>query len=112
MNRLQRRKLKRQMEGQQIFLPKGNENIDRSKAQYCWLHKLQLDDIDHPTIRDKKLIESVRLIPFKSKDKYGIVTLGRSCKRCGNQIIVDSSLNPKDNMSILETDISKVPEVL
>lgn len=92
MNRAGRRRLKKQFKGQNIQINPGVEKIDHSKANFCWLHNLKIDDIDNPTPRDKKLIESIRLQPFKAYDKSGNLILGRSCPRCKLTIIVDNKL--------------------
>lgn len=103
MNRSERRKLLKRTRGENITLEKGSENIDRSNAQWCWLHNLQLDNIDKPTERDKRLIASVRLKPYKGKDKNGKLIIGRSCPRCGNIIIVNSPLLDSQKHSIINS---------
>lgn len=112
MNRQQRRRFAKQLaknsKGKQTFhatfktlvgeSPKGE---DHSKSQWCWRHNLQLDNIDKPTDRDKKLIESVRLRPFKRYEK-GKLIMGRSCPRCGNTLILSDPLQEATKSSILE----------
>lgn len=102
MNRAQRRAEMKLHKGQNIFLEKGQETVDRSAFKYCWLHKLKLDDINHPTERDKKLIESIKLKPVKSFDKFGKPQLARTCGRCGNTVIIPDALQLASKGSILE----------
>lgn len=110
MNRADRRKLKNKFKGQSVNINPG-EKIDHSKANFCWRHNLQLDNIDDPTPRDKKLIESVRLQPFKTYDKKGKVTLGRSCPKCGNTIIVENSLLDSAKTSIIISDTKEYADL-
>jgi hypothetical protein len=88
MNRSQRRKLKKQAHGQNMIINPGGENVDRQDATWCWLHKLKLENIDHPTDRDKKLIESVAFVIHKVTEKDGSITSMKVCPRCGNTIVL------------------------
>ncbi len=97
MNRQQRRKYARQSKLPFNAVKSEDEIVDRTKQMWCWLHPLQLDNIDNPTERDKKLIEAIRLIPFKQIDpKTGEVRLGRSCKKCGNTVWADPNKQGKE----------------
>lgn len=102
MNRQQRRAETRKIKAKNVMINPGVESVDRSKTIFCWRHNLQLDDIDHPTERDKKLIKSVTLKPFKSTDKYGNKVMGRSCPRCGNTVMLKSPLLDSTKESIIE----------
>lgn len=88
MNRVERRKLQKKMKNKNTVINPGSEPIDRSDPIWCWLHELKLENIDRPTERDKKLIESTRLIPYKNVDKNGIINRGKICGRCGNAILI------------------------
>ncbi len=101
MNRAERRHSKKHLKGDHIFMNPGVEKVDHTGAKYCWQHRLQLDNIDKPTDRDKKLIASVTLKPFKITDKKGNVVLGRSCPRCHNTIYVKSTLTTEKDLGIL-----------
>lgn len=82
MNRLERRKLQKKVKGGSLHVPKGIEVVNHDTDQWCHNHNLRLDDIENPTERDKKLIESVRLVPYKITEKSGTIKLGRTCPRC------------------------------
>ena len=102
MNRLLRRKLARQRKGQHIQInPEDNAPVDHSKDQFCHRHELRLDNIDDPTPRDKKLQESVRLVPFKYYDKTGKAEIGRKCPRCHFTINVKQELINTSNEGMI-----------
>lgn len=106
MNRADRRRLKKQFKGTIVVNP-GNEAIDRSKSTWCWMHKLNLENVDHPTERDKRIIETTRFKPFKRKDpKTNEIVYGRMCPRCGNTLMTE----PDPLQLATETSILKVPE--
>lgn len=82
MNRKERRKLKKQMPGQRLVINTGTEPIDRRGNEWCHLHNLNLDDIDHPTERDKRLIESIRYQTRKYDLEDGTTRVVKQCPRC------------------------------
>lgn len=90
MNRAERRKLQRRMKGENVFMDKGVQPVDHSKSFYCHRHKLKFDDPEKMSSeRDKRLIESIALKPFKGYDKNGKVMYGRMCGRCHFTINVE-----------------------
>jgi hypothetical protein len=88
------------MRGENVFVDSNTNEPDRTDSRYCWKHKLNLDNLDKPTERDKKLIASIELKPFKTTMKNGVVIMGRACPRCHNQIIVktDVQLGSKEGI--------------
>lgn len=105
MNRQQRRYIQRKSKGQNLILnPDKGDNVDHSKDFYCHRHKLNLENEKSPTDRDKQLIESIALKPYKSYDKYGHVEYGRMCKRCGFTVRVNEALPTLEKEIILETE--------
>jgi hypothetical protein len=58
----------------------STEEFDPQLAIYCWLHP-----VSTPELREKKL----RLHPWKTYDKNGQMTMGRSCHECWNTVLVD-----------------------
>lgn len=102
MNRQQRRTLQKKFKGQNVLMNPGSEQGDHANAKWCWMHKLNLDNIDRPTERDKKLIASIEFKPFKAYDKAGNLIMGRKCPRCGNTIMVENPLITASKQSILE----------
>lgn len=103
MNRKDRRRFAKEHKGDQPFstyfktlVNDGTiEKPSTDKAHFCWLHRLQLENPQHPTDADKKKIDAIRLVPFKSVDpKTGVMTMGRSCPRCGNTVYVKPNQTP------------------
>lgn len=92
MNRVQRRQMKKRLKGKNIVLDKGAEKVaasDPKKEVYCRYHPLKLDDIDHPTERDKRLIETVRLQTKKTVMPDGRTRVYKICPRCNRCIDLD-----------------------
>lgn len=88
MNREQRRRMakSKQFRGQKVIVGGDDIKTDPKKANFCTRHNLKLDDIDDPTDRDRRLIESVRLVPYKIIDKDGMIVRGKKCPRCFQMI--------------------------
>ena len=93
MNRRERRNAARSEKGE------FHENLRKylrsdgppqtTEASYCWLHKIHLENFKNPTERDRKIISSIRLVPFKRIEK-GVMVMGRTCIRCGNTVYVNT----------------------
>jgi hypothetical protein len=88
MNRADRRKLKKRMKGNSIFLEKGVEQVDHKNDQWCHRHQLKLDDPDHPTDRDKRLIASVEYRTLKLSQEDGKMLVVKQCPRCFSTVEV------------------------
>ena len=62
---------------------------DRTMEMWCWRHKTKWENEKHPTERDKKKAEEIRLKPFKKYDENGKLIMGRRCGKCFNEVLVD-----------------------
>lgn len=82
MNRADRRRFKKKMKGENVYLEKGADQRSKKNDQYCHRHKLNLDDIDHPTERDKKLIASVTYEIKKQPQEDRTIRVFKQCPRC------------------------------
>jgi len=61
---------------------------DRTMEMWCWRHQTKWENEKHPTERDKKKAEEIRLKPFKKYDENGKLIMGRRCGKCGNEVLV------------------------
>jgi len=88
-NRTERRKLSRKMKGQNVIMnPDDSKQVNNKNDAFCKLHKLNLDNIDKPTPRDEKLIESVKFRVSQTEDKEGNITTVKVCPRCSQTITI------------------------
>lgn len=94
MNRADRRRQAKQFKGQNVMLNPGVEQTDRTNAIWCWMHKLNLDDIDNPTERDKRLIQSTEFKTVKVTEKNGIIKAYKVCPRCHNTVELGEIVKP------------------
>lgn len=89
MNRADRRKLKKRMKGKNIFLEKGGTPADHKGDEWCHRHNLKLDDIAHPTERDKRLIASVTFVTKKQVREDGRIRVYKTCQKCHQVVELD-----------------------
>lgn len=89
MNRADRRKVKKQMRGKNVFLEKGVNAEEHKNHEWCHRHNLQLEDVAHPTERDKRLIASVTFVTKKQVRPDGKVRVYKTCPRCHQTVELD-----------------------
>lgn len=89
MNRADRRAARKRMRGNNIFLEKGVQPTNHKDDEWCHRHNLKLDDINHPTERDKRLIASVTYITKKTPRVDGRIRVYKQCPRCFQTIELD-----------------------
>lgn len=90
MNRAQRRQWAKENKTPFKDVAKDPGVPDRTKAVFCWRHPIFVADPKNPTEKEKEKIEAIRLKSFKRLDeKTGKMTMGRSCRKCGNTIFID-----------------------
>lgn len=82
------------MKGENVFLNKGVEKVDHKNDKYCHRHDLRLDDIDHPTLRDKRLIASITYKTVKTEDKDGKISIDKMCPRCFQIVHIETKQRP------------------
>jgi hypothetical protein len=89
MNRADRRREGKRLRGKNIFFDKGTERPDKKNDQFCHRHRLNLEDIDHPTERDKRLIASVTYEIKKQPQDDGTIRVFKQCPRCFSIVELD-----------------------
>ena len=77
-----------------VIFPKDDKPVDHRADQWCHRHRLRLDNIDNPTERDKRLIESIRYKIIKQEQRDGTIKIMKVCPRCSAIITVDIIKRP------------------
>lgn len=94
MNRLDRRNLKRKSKTKNLVLIPGVDKVDHRNDNWCHLHQLQLENIDHPTSRDKILIAAVAYKTIKKTGDNGEIIIEKICPKCYQVIHINTVNKP------------------